>query len=127
MITRQTTMLDFLHGFHRKTRPRAFLEMMDATSRGRSGSLSSALLLRGLRGQEGASPGFAGDYPSHVPPACLVHPLRGGVEGESYANPAMAWFAGVASLPAGAPTRRPSCASATFSMNMSSARPCSGA
>ena len=29
MNTRQTTMLDFLHGFHRKTRHRVFLEMMD--------------------------------------------------------------------------------------------------
>ena len=31
MITRQTTMLDFLPGFHRKTRRRTFLEMMDAS------------------------------------------------------------------------------------------------
>ena len=31
MITRQATMLDFLHGFHRKTKRRAFLETMDAS------------------------------------------------------------------------------------------------
>ena len=31
MITRQNTILDFLHGFHRKTRRRTFLEMMDAS------------------------------------------------------------------------------------------------
>ena len=128
MITRQATMLDFLHGFHRKTKRRAFLETMDA-----SVPWEEWLVL--LR------PYYYADYEGKVgrPPVDLELILRmyllqvwftlsdEGVEDEIYENASMAWFMGVASPPTGLPTRRPSCTSAIFSRSTASPRPCSAA
>ena len=96
MITRQNTMLDFLHGFHRKTRRRAFLEMMDA-------SVPWEEWLALIR------PYYYADYEGKKgrPPVDLETILRmyllqvwftlsdEGVEDEIYENAAMAWFMGV--------------------------------
>ena len=96
MITRQNTMLDFLHGFHRKTRRRAFLEMMDA-------SVPWEEWLALIR------PYYYADYEGKVgrPPVALELILRmyllqvwftlsdEGVEDEIYENASMAWFMGV--------------------------------
>ena len=96
MITRQNTILDFLHGFHRKTRRRTFLEMMDA-------SVPWEEWLALIR------PYYYADYEGKVgrPPVDLELILRmyllqvwftlsdEGVEDEIYENASMAWFMGV--------------------------------
>ena len=96
MITRQNTILDFLHGFHRKTKRRTFLEMMDA-------SVPWEEWLALLR------PYYYADYEGKVgrPPVDLELILRmyllqvwftlsdEGVEDEIYENASMAWFMGV--------------------------------
>ena len=96
MITRQNTILDFLHGFHRKTRRRTFLEMMDS-------SVPWEEWLALIR------PYYYADYEGKVgrPPVDLELILRmyllqvwftlsdEGVEDEIYENASMAWFMGV--------------------------------
>ena len=96
MITRQATMLDFLHGFHRKTKRRAFLETMDA-------SVPWEEWLALIR------PYYYADYEGKRgrPPVALELILRmyllqvwftlsdEGVEDEIYENASMAWFMGV--------------------------------
>ena len=128
MIARQTTMLDFLHGFHRKTRRRAFLETMDA-------SVPWDEWLELIR------PFYYADFEGKRgrPPVALELILRmyllqvwftlsdEGPGDENYENAAMAWFAGVALPPTEFPTRRPSCISAIFSKTAGSPRPCSDA
>ena len=128
MITRQNTILDFLHGIHRKTRRRTFLEMMDA-------SVPWEEWLDLIR------PYYYADYEGKVgrPPVDLELILRmyllqvwftlsdEGVEDEIYENASMAWFMGVASPPTGLPMRRSSCTSAIFSRSTASPRPCSAA
>ena len=128
MHTRQATMLDFLHGFHRKTRRRQFLETMDA-------SVPWEEWLALIR------PFYYADYEGKKgrPPVELETILRmyllqvwftlsdEGVEDEIYENAAMAWFMGVALPPAGFPMPRLSCASATSSRRTAWPRPCSAA
>ncbi len=127
MIARQTTMLDFLHGFHRKTRRRTFLEVMDASVPWEERpALIRPFYYENCEGRK-------------RPPGELETILRmyllqvwftlsdEGAETEICGNAAMAWFAGVAPPPAGFPTRRPSCISAIFSKTAGSPRPCSDA
>ena len=96
MITRQTTMLDILHGSHPKTRRREFLELMDS-------SVPWEEWLALIRPFYYAD----GEGKRGRPPVALELILRmyllqvwftlsdEGVEDEIYENAAMAWFAGV--------------------------------
>ena len=128
MITRQNTILDFLHGFHRKTRRRTFLEMMDA-----SVPWEEWLDLIRLC-YYAAYEGKVGRPPVDLELILRMYLLQvwftlsdEGAGDEICESAAMAWFAGVALLPAGPPMRRPSCTSAIFLRSTASPRPCSAA
>ena len=128
MITRQTTMLDFLHGFHRKTGRRAFLEMTDASVPWEEW----LALIRPFCCEDNA--GKKGRPPVELETILRMYLLQfwftlsdEGAGDEICENAAMAWFAGVALLPAGPPMRRPSCTSAIFLRSTASPRPCSAA
>ena len=128
MHTRQAAMPGFLHGFHRKTRRRQFLETMDASVPWEE----RPALIRPFYHAD--CEGRKGRPPVELETILRMYLLQvwftlsgEGAGDEIYENAAMAWFMGVALPPAGFPMPRPSCASAASSRTTISPRPCSAA
>ncbi len=96
MITRQATMPDALHGSHRRTRRRAFPEMMDASvPREEWPALIRPFYCKDFEGKKGRPP-VRLETILRMYLLQVWHSLADeATEDEIYENAAMAWFLGV--------------------------------